>query len=248
MHNTGVVSVSFRKLSPEEILQGMVKAGLKYIEWGSDVHAPCTDDARLDELVELMKKYDITCSSYGGYFRLGVNPIEELPDYLKATKKLGTNICRIWAGKANLEEMTPQWRKNMIEEGKKAAKLAEEAGVILCMECHRWTMTETKEYALELMEGVNSPNFRTYWQPNPDVSDEENIAYARMLKPYIEHIHVFYWPNGERVSLENGIENWKQYMKEFEGEEKTLLLEFMYDGQITTLPAEAGFLRQIVAG
>ena len=48
--------------------------------------------------------------------------------------------------------------------------------------------------------------------------------------------------------LENGIEPWKMYMKEFEGEEKTLLLEFMYDGQITTLPAEAGFLHQIVAG
>ncbi len=248
MHKLGVVSVSFRPLSPEEILQGMVKAGLKYIEWGSDAHAPCTDDARLDELVELMKKYDVTCSSYGSYFRLGVNPIEELPDYLKATKKLGTNICRIWAGRAPLEEMTPEWRKMIIEEGKKAARLAEEAGVILCTECHRLTMTQTKEYALELMEGVNSPNFRTYWQPNPDDSDEENIAYIRLLKPYIEHLHVFYWPNNVRISLENGIENWKQYMKAFEGQQKTMLLEFMYDGQITTLPAEAGFLRQIIEG
>lgn len=248
MHKTGVVSVSFRPLSPEEILQGMVKAGLKYIEWGSDVHAPCTDEARLDELVELMKKYDITCSSYGGYFRLGVTPIEELPAYLKAAKKLGTNIVRIWAGKAKLEEMTPEWRQMMIEEGRKAAKMAEEEGVIVAMECHRGTMTQTKEYCLELMEGVNSPNFRTYWQPNPDISDEENIAYIRLLKPYIVHLHVFYWPNNVRVSLENGIENWKLYMKEFEGEEKTLLLEFMYDGLITTLPAEAGFLRQIVEG
>ena len=118
MHNTGVVSVSFRPLSPEEILQGMVKAGLKNIEWGSDVHAPCTDDARLDELVELMKKYDITCSSYGAYYRLGVNSIEEFPDYLKATKKLGTNIIRNWAGKGRLEEMTPEWRQMIIEEAK----------------------------------------------------------------------------------------------------------------------------------
>lgn len=248
MHNTGVVSVSFRPLSPEEILQGMVKAGLKNIEWGSDVHAICTDDARLDELVELMKKYDITCSSYGAYYRLGVNSIEEFPDYLKATKKLGTNIIRIWAGKARREEMTPEWRQMIIEEAKKVAKLAEEAGVIVCTECHRGTMTETKEYCLELMEGVNSPNFRTYWQPNPDISDEENVEYIRMVKPYITHIHVFYWPNNQRISLHNGIENWKFYMKEFAGEEKTLLLEFMYDGQITTMPAEADALRQIVAG
>ena len=248
MHKPGVVSVSFRPLSPEEILQGMVKAGLKYIEWGSDVHAPCTDDARLDELVELMKKYDITCASYGSYFRLCVHSVEAFPDYIKAAKKLGSNFIRVWAGKGKLEEMTPEWRQAIIEDARKIAKMAEEAGVIVCTECHRGTMTQTKEYALELMEGVNSPNFRTYWQPNPDYSDEENIAYIRMLKPYIEHLHVFYWPNNQRISLENGIENWKLYMKEFAGEEKTLLLEFMYDGLITTLPAEAGFLRQIIEG
>lgn len=248
MHNTGVVSVSFRHLTQEEILQGMVKAGLKNIEWGSDVHAPCTDDARLAELVELMKKYDITCSSYGTYFRLGITPIEELPNYLKAAKKLGTNIVRIWAGRKQVKEQTPAYRQELIQLARQAAKMAEEEGVILCTECHRGYITEKAEYALELMEGVKSPNFRTYWQPNPDVSDEENIAYIRMLKPYIQHIHVFYWPNNVRVSLENGIPNWKQYMKEFEGEEKTLLLEFVYDGQITTLPAEAGFLRQIAEG
>ncbi len=246
MHNTGVVSVSFRPLNPEEILQGMIKANLKYIEWGSDVHAPCTDEARLDALVELMKKYDITCSSYGGYFRLGVNPIEELPDYLKAAKKLGTNIVRIWAGKAKLEEMTPEWRKSMIEEGRKAAKLAEEAGIILCMECHRDTMTETKEYALELMEGVNSPNFRTYWQPNC-ATVEENVAFIRALKPYIVHLHVYNWKEGVKYPLGDAIDAWKTYVAEFP-EDHTLLLEFMPDGLIETLPREADSLRQIVAG
>lgn len=248
MHNTGVVSVSFRPLSPEEILQGMVKAGLKCIEWGSDVHAPCTDEARLNELVELMKKYDITCPSYGSYFRLGITPIEELPAYLKAAKKLGTNTVRIWAGRAPVEEQTPAFRQEVIQLARQAAKMAEEEGVILCTECHRGFITEKAEYALELMEGVNSPCFRTYWQPNPYTSIEENVAYIRMLKPYIENLHVFHWPNGEKASLHAGIESWKTYMKEFAGEEKTLLLEFMYDDQITTLPSEADALRQIIAG
>ena len=38
----GLCSVSFRENSPEEILQAMADAGLWYIEWGSDVHAPYT--------------------------------------------------------------------------------------------------------------------------------------------------------------------------------------------------------------
>lgn len=246
MHNTGVTSVSFRALSPEEILQEMVGAGLKYIEWGSDIHAPYTDETRLDEIVKLMKKYDITCSSYGTYFRLGITPMEELPGYLKAAKKLGTNIARIWAGKARVEEQTPQWRQEMIKLGRQAAKIAEEEGVILCMECHPGTITEKKEYALEMIEGVNSPNFRTYWQQNPGLSDEENVAYIRMLKPYIEHIHVFYLPNEEKRSVGEGIDSWKTFMKEF-SQEHTLLLEFMYDGRVESLPGEAKALHQIAA-
>ena len=39
----GLVSVSFRDHSPEEILVAMQQAQLTCIEWGSDVHAPCAD-------------------------------------------------------------------------------------------------------------------------------------------------------------------------------------------------------------
>lgn len=246
MHKTGVVSVSFRSLSPEEILQGMVKAGLKYIEWGSDVHAPYADEARLDEIVELMKKYDITCCSYGTYFRMGITPMEELRGYLKAAKKLGTNIARIWVGKARVEEQTPEWRQEMIAMARQAAKIAEEEGVILCTECHKGTITETKEYALELIEAVGSPYLRTYWQPN--YTPEGNVEYIRTLKPYIDHIHAYNWKDGVKRPLAEAMEDWKSYAKEFDDKEHFFLLEFMYDGQITTLPQEAETLRQIVAG
>lgn len=246
MHKTGVVSVSFRSLSPEEILQGMVKAGLKYIEWGSDVHAPYADEARLDELVELMKKYDITCCSYGTYFRMGITPMEELRGYLKAAKKLGTNIARIWAGKARVDEQTPEWRQELIAMARQAAKIAEEEGVIICTECHKGTITETREYALELMEAVNSPYFRTYWQPNH--TPEGNVEYIRSLKPYIDHVHVYNWQDGKKYPMADAIDVWKSYAKEFDDKEHFFLLEFMYDGQITTLPQEAETLRQIVEG
>ena len=40
MYQIGLVSVSFRGLSPEEIIRIAKDAGLSRIEWGSDVHAP----------------------------------------------------------------------------------------------------------------------------------------------------------------------------------------------------------------
>ena len=36
MYNLGLVSVSFRKHTPEEILSSVRDAGLTYIEWGSE--------------------------------------------------------------------------------------------------------------------------------------------------------------------------------------------------------------------
>ena len=99
MIHTGLVSISFRGLSPEEIAQEMVKCGLKYVEWGSDIHAPCTDTGRLEQIAALQKQYGITCCSYGTYFRLGFTPNEELPDYIRAAKLLGTKTLRLWAGK-----------------------------------------------------------------------------------------------------------------------------------------------------
>ena len=36
----GLVSISFRSLSPEEIIRIAKAAGLSAIEWGGDVHVP----------------------------------------------------------------------------------------------------------------------------------------------------------------------------------------------------------------
>ena len=73
----GLVSISFRQHSPEELLKEVKRIGLTCIEWGSDVHAPKDDRARLLEIQRLQESYGITCCSYGTYFKLGVHPMEE---------------------------------------------------------------------------------------------------------------------------------------------------------------------------
>ena len=244
MYYTGLVSISFRPLSPEEILQAMQACGLKYIEWGSDVHAPCTDDARLAEVVALQEKYGVSCCSYGTYFRFAVTPMEELPAYIRAAKILGTTTLRLWAGKRSADKYTPEEKEEFFGLCRQAAKLAEEEGVVLCLECHRNSYTETKEGALELMEAVNSPAFRMYWQPNPSITVQENIEYIRLLKPYITNLHVFYWEGTLRLPLANGEQIWEKYKAEFDGD-RAALLEFMYDNQVQTLPAEAATLNKL---
>ena len=50
MYHLGLASIAFRHLSPEGILAAAKNAGLTYIEWGSDVHAPKDDLENLDRV------------------------------------------------------------------------------------------------------------------------------------------------------------------------------------------------------
>ena len=246
-YQLGLVSISFRKHTPEEIIQAVKAAGLSCIEWGSDVHAPCKDTDRLQSIAALQKEYGIECSSYGTYFNLETHSLDDLPDYIAAAKILGTNILRLWGGTRKGEDMTVEELSAFTNTCRRAAAMAEEAGVILCLECHMRSVTETPDYAVSLMEAVNSPHFRMYWQPFQWLDTEGSLAVAKAVAPYARHIHVFNWRGGDRFPLLDAVEDWKAYLTAFTTP-RTLLLEFMPDDRMESLPNEADALRRIIGG
>ena len=67
--NKGVVSVTFRKKTPEEVIDIVKKAGLTHIEWGGDVHVPHGDVETAKRVGELTRAAGLTVSSYGSYFK-----------------------------------------------------------------------------------------------------------------------------------------------------------------------------------
>lgn len=244
MFESGLVSVSFRSLEPKQIVKLCKENGLSFVEWGSDVHAPCSDSARIDEIIELQKKYDIKCSSYGTYFKIGVNDVSELNAYIEAASALGTNILRLWCGDKNYTDMTAEEREHIISESRKAAKITEARGVTLCMECHNKTFTNCLEGALELMQSVNSTCFQMYWQPNQFRTLEENLEYAKKIAKFVKVIHVFNWEGKNKYPLAEAIDIWQRYLSFFDGSQK-LLLEFMPDGSPDSLGAETEALDKI---
>lgn len=244
MFDLGLVSVSFRSLEPKQIAELCRECGLSYIEWGSDVHAPCADSARINEIIELQTDCGIKCSSYGTYFRIGVNESSELYGYIEVAKKLSTDILRLWCGDKNYTEMTTDEREYIIAESKKAAKIAEECGVTLCMECHNKTFTNCLDGAIELMQAVDSPCFRMYWQPNQFRTLDENLEYAEKIAKYVKVIHVFNWEGKNKYPLCDAIDIWRKYLSFFDGSQK-LLIEFMPDGKPESLAAETAALKEI---
>lgn len=243
--NLGLCSVSFRKHTPEDIIKECQRLSLDSIEWGSDLHAPCDNIESLHNIASLQNKYGIKCSSYGTYFHLGKDSLQNLEDYIKAAKILGTDILRLWCGEKNSIEYSDTEREELISECIKAAQMAKKYGVVLCMECHPGSLTDTAKSAVELMERVNSPHFKMYWQTNTEGDEDLGLTEAKLLAPHTVNIHVFYWVDNVQQSLANGIKPWRKYLNEFDGE-KSLLIEFVPGGKIETLESEVNALKTIV--
>ncbi len=241
----GLCSISFRANTPEEIIKEMKKCGLEVIEWGSDVHAPCDDVEKLQNIVRLQQKNDIKCCSYGTYFKLGVNDTAELNLLIDAAKILGTDVLRIWCGTKGSTDYTEDEKQKLFKECIKASSIAEKENVTLCLECHRGTFTDEADAALELMKTVNSKRFKMYWQPETIRNAEENLEYARLLAEYTVNLHVFNWTSDSRKPLKEAVELWKEYLSCFDGEHN-LLLEFMPDDKIESLVTEAKALTEII--
>jgi sugar phosphate isomerase/epimerase len=129
--------------------------------------------------------------------------------------------------------------------------MAEREGVVLCFEWHRDTMTGTLEGALRLVESVNSPALRLYWQPSQYRSFEQNLAEATRVAPYVVNLHVFQWEVAHskivRHPLADGCEEWEQYLACFDGTQHALL-EFVPDDDPTYLVGEAATLNTFLKG
>lgn len=244
-YRLGLVSVSFRDREPLEILEEMQRAGLSDIEWGSDIHAPCRDLARLHELAELQARFGVVCSSYGTYFKLGKHTLDELEDYITAARILGTDVLRIWCGRKSGADMTADERSALLDECKRAAAIAEAHGVTLAMECHQKTFTERAEDAAWLMDTVASPHFTSYWQPFCEQNFEKNMENARKFAPYARYIHVFNWQGERKLPLADAVNEWRAYLSQLQNS-RTLLLEFMPHDRLDELAREAAALKSIV--
>lgn len=245
MYTPGLVSISFRMHSPEEIAAAASAAGLKAIEWGSDVHAPYADPGRLRQVAAITAKYNLTTCSYGTYYKIGKNAPEEVLPYIDAAKILGTNLLRLWCGTKASEQYGQQERERLFADCRILAAFAEKAGVTLAMEYHRNTFTDSITSAIDLMKAVDSTAFQMYWQPSQFRSVEENLTELKQLAPFVTVIHVFNWKQANRYPLAEAIETWKRYKALLSGDH-SMLLEFMPDDLLSSLPNEAAALRQIL--
>lgn len=241
MSNTsGLVSISFRQHSVEEIIEATVNAGLDAIEWGGDIHVPHGDVKRAEYVASLMQKAGLKTAEYGSYYKIGLDKVEDFIPVAETARALGVSVIRLWAWGIPSQN-TDEWYEHMVESAKAVCDLAPD--LTLALECHHDSITEEYHDALKYLSDVNKDNFKMFWQPNQFCSFEYNVEAAKALAPYVLSVHVFNWDgNGGKFPLADGRNEWMKYFEALGKRDLNYMLEFVPDNQITTLSREAATL------
>jgi sugar phosphate isomerase/epimerase len=240
----GLVSVTFRKLSPREIVNLAAQARLESVEWGGDVHVPPGDLANARDVRRLTESAGLAVAAYGSYYRLDGGDFEPV---LATAVELGAPVIRVWAGqKASADATELDWRA-VRNDAFRIADVASKAGIKIAYEHHRNTLTDTIESTDRLLAGAPHPNLFTLWQPPHEESLDHNVESLRRMAHRLLNVHVFHWrlPDLARCALDEGEPRWRRYLNELHriGGSRHLLLEFVRDESPEQLAEDAATLR-----
>lgn len=252
---SGLVSVTFRELSPSRIVELVAQGGLDGIEWGGDVHAPHGDLETAAQVARLTRDAGLEVLAYGSYYRVCESNDLPFERVIASADALGAPLIRIWAGRGEFSEMNDDYRQRVALQTQQLADRAGDAGLILAFEYHRKTLTETAESAQRLLELVDRPNVKCLWQPDPGLSVEQNDAALRTVLPWLTNLHVFSWDSeGTRLPLAAGESWWSQYLDTASTAPpsdtpggRAALIEFVADAETEQFLADARTLRSWLA-
>lgn len=249
MIHPGLVSITFRKLSPRQIIDLVAQAGLDAIEWGGDVHASHGDVAKAREIAQMTTDAGLVMPTYGSYYRVGHRADVPFPDVLVSAIALGTPTIRVWAGKVGSAEADTAYWNAVIADSQRIVDLAATEGIGIAYEFHGNTLTDSAESARRLLEEVDRPSLRSLWQPPKGSTVEQNRAGIDAIAPWLSYIHAFSWriEKGQtiRLPLNDYAIEWKEYLARIDalGGERYALLEFVRNDDPAQFLADAATLR-----
>jgi sugar phosphate isomerase/epimerase len=242
----GLVSITFRQLTPEEVVTVAAAAGLKAIEWGGDVHVPHGDLQAAARVAELTASAGLAVAAYGSYYRLGHS--DDAAAVVRTAAALGAPTVRVWAGQVGSAAAGDGYWSTVVADARRIAALAADAGMTVSFEYHRNTLTDTRASTARLLDLLPEPAIRTLWQPQPERDRTENLGDLQAVLPRLTNMHVFAWTAAlERRPLADGRDDWAVYLAAAEGSARYALLEFVVDDDPARLAADAATLRDLVA-
>ena len=208
---TGLLSVTYRQLSPEEIIKLAVECGLECVEWGSDIHVPSGDTETAKRVAKLSADAGIKCPTYGSYYKIAVSEKDDFAKVVECAKILGSKCIRVWTYDKKMCDASESELENAVADAQRICDMASDFKI--CLECHDGTLTDDYNDTLKFIKLVNRPNLRMFWQPNQYKTEEYNLECAKALASYTENVHVFAWKVYDRFPLKDHEKIWRKYIE-----------------------------------
>ncbi len=248
----GLVSITFRKRNPSQIVELCRENGLCAIEWGGDVHVPHGDFARAEEVRRLTLDAGLSIAAYGAYYRCGVSEASGLSfqTVLETAVVLGAPSIRVWAGNQGSAASDPSYRQQVAKDCHRICALAEQRHIKVALEYHNHTLTDTIDSCLELCHAADHPNLQTLWQPRAGQAAASGSRQLALLSNRLLNIHVFHWTTEAptRRPLAEGFPLWTQWINHLKRSHRThhLLLEFVRGDTPESLAEDARALLEML--
>ena len=248
MLSSGLVSISFRKLNTNEIINIVKKAKVKAIEWGGDIHVPHGDINKAKTVFKKCKNNNIVCPSYGSYYRVGTydDYILEFKKVLDVAIILKCKTIRVWVGDIPSKNITNQFYNQLVDEIKSISDISKEHNISISFEYHNNTLTDNIDMTIKILKQINRKNVFTYWQPPSKNTLINNVDELKLLLPYLTNIHIFYWLNKIRQPLSEGIKQWQEYIGILNDVNRYIMIEFVKDDNISQFYEDAKILKELI--
>lgn len=249
MITAGLTSVTFRNMTPAQILRLCCTAGITAVEWGSDIHVPAGAFETARSVRHLCGEAGVIPASYGSYYRC-TRP-EEAALYVETCAHLGADNIRVWAGETASATASSTQRALVRQSLTVLCRQALERSITVSLEFHENTLADSAQNTLCLLQEVNSPNLFTYWQVDLSASFDANLAAMQALLAggRLSNVHVAHWENGEQQQLCAGETFWRKYLQTIGSSaiSRYAFLEFVKDGAIENFSADAASLKALIA-
>ena len=254
MFKAGLVSVTFRELSPRQIVDMVVSAGLAGIEWGGDVHVPHGELNTAHRVADMTLSAGLETAAYGSYYRAAASEGAGITfaSVLETAIALDTRLIRVWAGNSGSTDTDAATRVKVVDDLRRIGEMAGTHGIAIACEYHTHTLTDTSDSAVQLMQATGHDNVGLYWQPPSAISRDDCTESLRAALPYLRNLHVFQqaFANGklDRRPLSEGTDLWREYLllARTAGGDRWAMLEFVRDDTPEQFLDDAATLNDLI--
>jgi len=257
----GICSIIWKdRMDIFDVVKTAARVGAEGIEiWGQPPHIP--DPENLDHVSrirEAMQAEGIAAPQYGSYTCAGKEQFAtDIGHTLAITARLGAPAFRMWAGPGDSQLLTADQWAATVADLQQACAMAADAGLLVTLERHGGTATNTIWGSRRVIEEVDSPalyvNYQVY-DPSPDTIAEE----IRILGPHILNCHATNAKHagGARVMtrLADGDTDWAALIRHLQaaGNDGFVEIEFVrrgteeisFEETESELAADVAFLKQ----